>query len=234
MDPKNVKSSGGFYYLFMKDYTDRRCVIIGGAPLKDREYAKGMIRRDDFFVFCDGGLKNLEWVKEITGRDPDLIVGDFDSAKDPGLDSETITLPVEKDDTDTFFAVKECIKRGFEKFLLMGVFGGRLDHSLGNVSALLYLFLEGKYAVAIDDYIEAEIVGKETKTVEGSYPFFSLINIGGDPRGINIKNAKYPLVNARILPEFQYGISNQVLPGLTSEINVEEGYLLLVKVRKDA
>lgn len=43
-------------------------------------------------------------------RQPNLIVGDFDSHENPHLDIETIVLPCEKDDTDTVFAVKEAIR----------------------------------------------------------------------------------------------------------------------------
>lgn len=74
---------------------------------------------DDYVVFCDSGLKHLEQLQ----AKPSLIVGDFDSHENPHLDVETIVLPCEKDDTDTVFAVKEAIKRGFEDFLLIGVVG---------------------------------------------------------------------------------------------------------------
>ena len=216
----------------MTENNNRRCVIVGNTPVDDREYVKSILSPEDFYIFCDGGLKHLEWIKDLTGRDPDLIVGDFDSAKDPHMAVETITLPTVKDDTDTFFAAKEAVRREFEDFLLIGVIGGRLDHTLGNISVLLYLHKEGKSALAVDDFSDMEIVGSGIKTVEGTYPYFSLLNIGGDPKGINIKNAKYPLVNAEILPEYQYGISNEVLTGSRAEVYVNEGYLLLVKVRK--
>lgn len=52
---------------------------------------------------------------------PGLIVGDFDSHENPHLDVETIVLPCEKDDTDTVFAVKEAMKRGYTDFLLIDV-----------------------------------------------------------------------------------------------------------------
>ena len=60
------------------------------------------------------------------------------------MEAETIVLPCEKDDTDTVFAVKEALKRGFQDFLLIGVIGGRLDHTLGNVSLLLMLDAHGR------------------------------------------------------------------------------------------
>ena len=77
------------------------------------------MRNDDFIVFCDSGLNHLESLQV----NPGLIVGDFDSHDNPHLGVETIVLPCEKDDTDTVFAVKEAIKRGFDDFLLIGVVG---------------------------------------------------------------------------------------------------------------
>ena len=97
----------------------KRCVIVGGADINNYEYIKSCLRNDDFIVFCDSGLKHLESLQV----NPGLIVGDFDSHDNPHLGVETIVLPCEKDDTDTVFAVKEAIKRGFDDFLLIGVVG---------------------------------------------------------------------------------------------------------------
>ena len=97
----------------------KRCVIVGGADINNYEYIKSCLRNDDFIVFCDSGLNQLESLQV----NPGLIVGDFDSHDNPHLGVETIVLPCEKDDTDTVFAVKEAIKRGFDDFLLIGVVG---------------------------------------------------------------------------------------------------------------
>ena len=126
----------------------KRCVIVGGAEINNYEYIKSCLHNDDFIVFCDSGLKHLEALQVKSG----LIVGDFDSHDNPQLDVETIVLPCEKDDTDTVFAVKEALKRGFDDFLLIGVVGARLDHTLGNVSILLYLDSLGKKGKIVDDY----------------------------------------------------------------------------------
>lgn len=118
----------------------RRCVIVGGAGIRNYQTLWDYLNPDDFNMFCDSGLFH----QEALGIEPHLIVGDFDSHPNPGLDVETIVLPCEKDDTDTVFAVKEALKRGFDDFLLLGVVGGRLDHTLGNVSILLMLHRQGK------------------------------------------------------------------------------------------
>lgn len=203
-----------------------RCVIVGGADIQRYDRIRAHLREDDFYICCDSGLRH----RESLGITPDLIVGDFDSHENPHLDIETIVLPCEKDDTDTVFAVKEAMRRGFQDFLLTGVIGGRLDHTLGNISLLLMLDTWGNHAAALDDCSELEIVSDRPVRIESRYPYFSLLNISGLARGVTIRNAKYPLSGAEITCEYQYGISNEVLPGMTAEVSVEEGRLLLVKV----
>lgn len=152
------------------------------------------------------------------GVKPSLIVGDFDSHENPLLDIETIVLPCEKDDTDTVYGIKQAIARGIDEYLLIGVVGARLDHTLGNVSMLLYLDSLGKKGRIIDDYSEMEIVSSSPALIENSYAFFSLLNISGTARGITVSGAKYPLENGEITCEYQYGISNEVVKGETAKV----------------
>lgn len=207
----------------------KRCVIVGGADIGNYEYVRSLLSGEDFFVFCDSGLKHMDRL----GVRPSLIVGDFDSHENPHLEAETIVLPREKDDTDTVYGVKEALKRGFDTFLLIGVVGGRLDHTLGNVSILLYLDAIGKKGVIVDDYSEMEIVSSSPVSVSDRYAYFSLLNVSGRAKGVTIQNAKYPLDNAEITCEYQYGISNEVLPGRTALVSVRDGRLLLIRVFTD-
>lgn len=214
-----------------------RCVIVGAAEIGKYGRVKEYVRPGDFVICCDGGLKHADGDK--LGRAPDLVVGDFDSysldewkkAKRFIGNTETIVLPCEKDDTDTVYAMKEGLKRGFRDFLFLGVIGGRLDHTLGNVYMLEYLERAGAFGRIADDVSEMELVpaGKSV-FVEDSWAYFSLLNIGGLAQSITIKGAKYPLNRAEIESWYQYGISNEVLPGQRAEISVEKGSLLLIKV----
>ena len=201
-------------------------MIVGGAGIHQYQRIRDSLRVDDWFVYCDGGLKHAEEL----GRKPDLIVGDFDSCEKPETDTETIVLPCEKDDTDTVYAVKEAVRRGFREFLLIGVVGERFDHTFGNISVLLYLDSLGIPACILDDYSEMRIISRETAEVKGDCSWFSLLNISGTAKGITIRGAKYPLTDGEITSEYQFGISNEVLPGETACISVREGRLLLVKV----
>ena len=209
----------------------KRCVIVGGAGINEYDRVRAALREDDVFVFCDSGLKHMDKL----GVKPDLIVGDFDSYENPHMDVETIVLPCEKDDTDTVFAAKEMMKRGFDDFLLIGVIGARLDHTLANVSILLMLNAAGKRAKAIDDFSEMEIVsaadGRPGRAViEESYPYFSLLNITGEAEGITIRGAKFPLEDGHIDCDYQYAVSNEVLPGKTAEVTIRKGRVLLIRI----
>ena len=205
----------------------KRCVIVGGADIHNYGFIRNKLCADDYVVFCDSGLKHLEQLQ----IKPNLIVGDFDSHENPHLDVETIVLPCEKDDTDTVYAVKEALSRGFDDFLLIGVVGARLDHTLGNVSILLYLDSLGKKGYIIDDYSEMEVVSDEPVSICDQYAFFSLLNITGCAKGITVTGAKYPLDGGNISCEYQYGVSNEVLPGEKAIVSVKCGKLLLIKIR---
>lgn len=205
-----------------------RCVIVGGADINNYGFIREKLRVDDYVIFCDSGSKHMENLQVH----PSLIVGDFDSHENPNLAVETIVLPCEKDDTDTVFAVKEAIKRGFNVFLLIGVVGARLDHTLGNVSILLYLDSRGKKGYIMDDYSEMEIVSEEPVSIPDDYSLFSLLNITGCAKGITITGAKYPLADGEITCEYQYGVSNEVLPGAKASVSVRSGKVLLIKIYK--
>ena len=83
-----------------------RCVIVGNATIAEPARIREYIKADDFIVCCDGGYRYMDEL----GTEPSLIVGDFDSSEKPETDAEIIVLPREKDDTDSFYAVKEAMK----------------------------------------------------------------------------------------------------------------------------
>lgn len=215
-----------------------RCVIIGGAGIGDYERVRSYLRDTDFVIYCDSGLRHLEGL----GAAPSLIVGDWDSHANPGMDVETITLPVAKDDTDTVYAMREGVRRGFSDFLLAGVIGTRFDHSLVNTFILTSLENRGCHGMIVDDYSEMEILSSGTDEdgrpyagkaeVDDSYPFFSLVAMEGDARGVTIRNAKFCIEDADIGPDYQYATSNEVMPGKTAEITVKDGRLLLIKIKE--
>ena len=236
-----------------------RCVVVSAAEIKNYEKISSYLKPDDYFVVCDGGLnhcKPLGIKPDLIVGDFDS----FDKAElplptatppssgdrplgasrnqgdgSPGCNGdrppEIIQLPWEKDDTDTFYAVKEALKRGFTQFMLLGVIGQRFDHSLVNISVLLYLREQGAQATIVDDYSEMQLVGAEPVRISKDCANFSLMCVAGDVSGVTVTGAKWSLDNAQIKTSYQYGISNQVEAPEGAVVCVREGVLLLVIVK---
>lgn len=203
---------------------NRRAVVIAGGEIISYERVRSFLKPEDYYIFCDSGLFH----KEGLNVEPDLIIGDFDSHEKVDTGSEIITLPEMKDDTDSLSGVKPALKRGFKDFLLLGMTGRRMDHTLCNLYLLSYIKSHHGRALIVDDWSEMEVVEKEEVFISDSYAYFSLIAWKGKCEGVNIENALYPLSSAVIEPEYQYGISNEPLKG-GSRVWVEKGSLLLIK-----
>ena len=203
---------------------NRRAVVIAGGEIISYERVRSFLKPEDYYIFCDSGLFH----KEGLNVEPDLIIGDFDSHEKVDTGSEIITLPEMKDDTDSLSGVKLALKRGFKDFLLLGMTGRRMDHTLCNLYLLSYIKSHHGRALIVDDWSEMEVVEKEEVFISDSYAYFSLIAWKGKCEGVNIENALYPLSSAVIEPEYQYGISNEPLKG-GSRVWMEKGSLLLIK-----
>ena len=65
----------------------KRCVIVGGAEIKNYDFIRKYLNQNDFYIFCDCGLNHLENL----GVKADLIIGDFDSHEKPKNFENVIT-----------------------------------------------------------------------------------------------------------------------------------------------
>lgn len=206
------------------------CYIFGGfLPEFNIEVVRD-ITSEDFVICADGGLESAI----NCGIKPNLIIGDFDSYKGllPG-DVETITLPIEKDDTDLHFAAKEGIKRGFSHFVLSGVTGGRIDMTYASFGTLFYLFKKGKCAVIKDKsayfYItDSSITLKKPK----NNCHLSIFPMCGQAKGVRVLGAEYNTDNLDITADFPIGVSNSFKEDEVL-ISVKEGTILIMVVSKD-
>ena len=210
----------------------KRAVIVCGAKISDYEWVSSHFREGDFFIYCDSGLIHEDRFLSIVDSSAKLIIGDFDSHEKPDTDVEIIVLPHEKDDTDSVYAVKEAIKRGFKDILMIGAIGNRLDHSLVNLYVLKYMLENGVSGTIVDDYSEMYLISDNMNTeIEDYFEYFSLVAISGKATGVTIKDAKYEVENVDILPSYQYATSNEPIKGKTAKISVKSGDLCVIKNR---
>lgn len=209
-----------------------RAVIVCGAKIKDYEFVSSFFKEGDFFIYCDSGLIHEDRFLSPVDSSADLIIGDFDSHERPIRATEVIELPTEKDDTDSVYAIKEAIARGYNEILMVGGIGDRFDHSLVNAYALMLMNELGASGRIVDDYSEMSLIDNSyTAFIEPKWNYFSLVAISGTVSGVTIKNAKYNLDNAQIKPTYQYATSNEVAGNSPAEVSVKDGYLLLIKDR---
>ena len=122
-----------------------RCVIIGGGDCSS-EIIKANLSPNDFVICADSGY-DFTCEADIV---PDLLIGDFDSIKFVPENIRNITLPIEKDVTDSVAAFNEGRKHGFESFVLFGGTGGRFEHTFANISLMANASKSGVYFEIID------------------------------------------------------------------------------------
>ena len=169
-----------------------RAVIVCGAKIKDYEFVISFFSEGDFFIYCDSGLIQEDRLLSKIDTKAGLIIGDFDSYNRPERDTEIIELPVMKDDTDSVYAIKEAISRGYKDILIVGAIGDRFDHSLVNTYALMLINDLGANGKIVDDYSEMTLVyNRMSAEIEPNWRYFSLIAISGTASCVTIKNAKY-------------------------------------------
>ena len=200
----------------------RRCAIFT-ARCEGDPRAAYRPRPGDCVLCADGGWR----LARSMGVKPDRVIGDFDSSEEPA-DEETLRVPVEKDDTDTMLCLKQGLSMGFDDFLIVGGFGGRLDHTLANLQTLHYAARRGAHAEMSDgDSWAAAIAGRGAIAVPARAGSLSVFALSDVCRGVTIRGAKYGVRDAELTNAFPLGVSN-AFAGDRAEIRVEEGVLLVM------
>lgn len=178
---------------------------------------------DDLVIAADAGYDTCRRL----GILPDLLMGDFDSMKQPEDFPNICRVPVEKDDTDTMLAVKAALKKECKVIYIYGGTGGkRLDHTLANLQTLLYICRRGARGWLYDDEFVWTVIENETLTIENEVPWgrFSAFCLGDRAEGVDVVGFQYPLKDGVLTADFPLGVSNHILES-RSVIAVRRGAL---------
>lgn len=227
-----IREIGGLAEAAIDDYFDmadhhplprdpRRCVIFTAHCQGDPAAAYAP-RPGDFILCADAGWRLAAGM----GLQPDLIIGDFDSGDPPG-EGRVERFPVEKDDTDTMLCLKRGLGLGFDDFLIVGGFGGRLDHTLANLQTLNYAALNRARAEMSDGINWATVIAGGQVRVPRLAGTLSLFSLSDCCRGVSIDGAKYNARDLTLTNATSLGASNQVVEDW-AQIRVREGSLLVM------
>ena len=163
-----------------------KCVIVSGAPNDCSEFLKKNIESDSFIIAADSGYTHLQ----KAGIKPDLIIGDFDSSKEPKDFAEVVKLPSEKSFTDTFNCVRYAVQKKFKEIKIFNAIGSRFDHTYGNILCLDYCRKNGVKCTIQDDRNRLTLI-TDKYTFKKEYENFSLFAFLEDVKGLRIEGAYY-------------------------------------------
>ena len=201
------------------------CFIVGAGDYYGLDFLPDP---GDYVIGADGGLTYLE----RSGLTANLVIGDFDSLKQRPEHPHVITLNKEKDDTDTFAAVREGISLGYRVFHLYCCTGGRLDHTIANIQLLAYLAENSMKGFLFDkDSITTAVTDGSIRFNPCSGGYISVFSYSEKSSGVCVKGLKYTLDDADLSNIFPLGVSNEFIGG-ESVLSVRKGTIIVVFPRE--
>lgn len=189
----------------------------------------------DLVIAADSGYRNAA---QLNVR-PNILLGDFDSLPREEMNSaaegtEVLTVPSEKDFTDTQLAVETAVKRGASEIYVIGGLSGRLDHTLSNLAILRHMHASGVHMVMTDGANRVRYIKNDSIIIMRSrYKYISIIALNEKVKGVSVEGCKYPLKNATLTDRYQYAVSNEI-EGNCAFISVRRGEVLLIESRDRA
>jgi len=199
----------------------KRCVVVSAGSFSPIPLPE----EGDFVIACDRGYTYCRRM----GILPDLLISDFDSYAGPVDAAVPLhSYPSEKDDTDTMLAVRYAAEHGFRELLLCCALGGRLDHLVANLQALVFARRHGLSASLKSEETEIDVLLDEKRSFPRRDGWSLSVFAADGPCRVSIAGAKYPLHSAELKPSFPLGVSNQWAEK-EAEISAEDGLLLVIQ-----
>lgn len=197
------------------------CSIICGAPTKGlkKELVEG------FIIAADRGLD----VALEAGITPDLVVGDFDSAKSAVPEGvECIKVSPVKDDTDAMLAADFALKYGCSELRFFCALGGRIDHTIANIQMLYHFKIRGIRGALFGDNTKLFLMSDETVSVPKFDGYLSVFAYE-KTAVVTEKGVKYPITNHPLTNDMPTGVSNEIVED-SAELTVHSGTALVLEI----
>ncbi len=200
-----------------------KCAIIAGGTSPDVNFLRSAVSDCDFVICADLGLEYAS-LASITA---DVAVGDFDSGAKRGNYKRLVTLPTEKDDTDTMSAARIAVDNRATEAVLLCCTGTRFDHTYANLFVLDYLRENGVDACITDEHNKIFLLKNSTKRIAKQAGYLSVLPFCSVAEGVSISGVKYPLKNANLTSDFPIGVSNEIVEPFAC-VTVNSGTVAIV------
>lgn len=203
----------------------KRGLILCAAPEWDDAFARQEAEKADCILCADGGyLRALS-----AGIEPDVLMGDFDSCSIERVTQlEKIVYPTRKDDTDLILALRYMAEHGYQEVEVLGCFGGRQDHALGNVQSVLFGLSLGLRVTLADPHNRIfAVTPGVTEIPRKENCYISFLCMGAPCEGVTLEGLSYPLRDAALTAEFPLGVSNEFAADV-ARVTLKKGTLICV------
>ena len=213
---------------------DGPILLFANGVLDDTGWVGPYLARAAAVIAADGGLRHLLPL----GHRPDALIGDLDSLPAGVVAEEAagrvIRHPRDKDETDLELALLYAVAQypGHE-VLILGGFGGRLDHMLANILVLAHPRLLGQPIRFVDDRESAWLLAADPPgetTVHGAPgDIVSLLPLGGPAHVLATTGLRWPLHNETLLFGPARGVSNEMTAAVAT-VRLGAGVVVCVHV----
>jgi thiamine pyrophosphokinase len=188
-------------------------------------------------IAADGGALKAQ----LVGLTPDLVIGDADSLAQQTIDrlrSEGIEVrvhPQDKAESDTELCLREAVRRGATKVVILGALGGlRFEHSVANLLLLTLPELADREVVLADPTTSVRVMGSRTpdrlelRGLPGD--LISLLPLTEVVDGVRTTGLAYALAGEPLVQGPARGLSN-VMQADEAAISIEGGRLAVIHSR---
>ena len=191
--------------------------------------------RDDDWIGVDYGALMLI---EHNIR-PIAVFGDFDSIDEDERarienEIEIDYLPAEKNETDLEVALQYAKDLGYQKVLIHGATGGRLDHFLGNLQTLLHpeVLLSQSEFIMVNDQNTIQVLAAGTHIIEKEHDknYISFIPVN-DGVILTLEGFKYDVERFEVNLGITRTVSNE-FQSTRAEVTVEQGIVYMIQSKE--
>ncbi|MGN0482673.1 MAG: thiamine diphosphokinase [Lachnospiraceae bacterium] len=207
-------------------------IVTGGNVQESFARTYQMEEGFDYTIAVDSGIRYFYH----QDMEPDLMIGDFDSA-DPKMYqyfqikgvAEEQFLP-EKDATDTELAIEKALAMDVDEIHILGATGSRIDHVLGSIRVLGLALEKNVPCFLVDQNNRIRLVkGKNVLKKKEQYgTYVSILPFTTSLKGLTLKGFKYPLDDAVMEGYHALGVSNEIEED-EAVISIKEGVAIVVE-----
>ena len=206
-------------------------VIVAGGPAPPVAWARPLLERASLLFCADSGLH----LCLACGLQPHMLVGDLDSvgpeqlSRLPELRHGVEQHCSDKDESDLDLTLRALARHWQGPVDILAALGGRLDHALFNVCAVLFQGRQLGLQVRLlePDTQVYPLENQPLELIDLVGATCSILPLGGPLEGVHLQGFRYPLQGESLGHRQTRGLSNQIEASPAS-IRAQSGQALVV------